>query len=33
MTGALVALFYMLIAMLGGVSALCFIMAFRGRAS
>ncbi len=33
MTGALVALFYGLIGMLGGISALVFILAFRGRAS
>lgn len=33
MTGALVALFYVLVAMLGGISALVFILAFRGRVS
>jgi hypothetical protein len=33
MTGALVALFYVLVAMLGGISALCFLLAFRGRAT
>ncbi|CAG2143011.1 hypothetical protein CUPL110328_04235 [Cupriavidus plantarum] len=33
MTGALVALFYVLIAMLGGISAFVFILAFRGRVS
>lgn len=33
MTGALVALFYALVAVLGGISALVFILAFRGRAT